>query len=192
MTLVSVFTLPTSLLIIRNYLGESLSWEAAGYWQAMWYVSSTYLMIITTALSIYYLPRLSEISDKLELKSEVLNGIKIIVPFVITLSFTIYLLKDFIIWVLFSEDFAPMAQLFKWQLVGDVIKMSSWLMSYILISKAMTRSYIFTEISFAIFFVLCSIIAINKFGLVGMSYSYTISYIFYFVLVAALTKRHVI
>ncbi len=64
MAITTAISVPLSHIYIRNYIGESLGWDAAGYWQAVWYISSMYLMVVTTALSIYYLPRLSEIKDK--------------------------------------------------------------------------------------------------------------------------------
>jgi PST family polysaccharide transporter len=59
MAITSALTVPVSHLIIRNYIGENLGWDSAGYWQGIWYISSMYLMIVTTSLSVYYLPKLS-------------------------------------------------------------------------------------------------------------------------------------
>ena len=73
MALVSIATVPISHLIIRNYIGENLSWDDAGYWQGMWYISTMYLLVVTTSLGVYFLPKLSEIQDKLELKKEILH-----------------------------------------------------------------------------------------------------------------------
>ena len=64
MAITSALTVPISQMIVRNYIGESISWNDAGYWEGIWRISSTYLMIVTTTLSIYYLPRLSEIKEK--------------------------------------------------------------------------------------------------------------------------------
>lgn len=180
MALTSVCTVPISLMFVRNYLGEHLSWDAAGYWQSMWYISSVYLMVITTALSTYYLPRLSEITTKIELREELKQGYKIIIPIVIVLSLSIYLLREFIVWLLFSEEFKPMLHLFKWQLIGDVIKISSWLIAYIMLAKAMVKSFIITEMVFALSFVLFAVYFVDGFGLIGMTYAYTLNYIIYF------------
>ena len=54
-----------------------------------------------------------------------------------------------IVSLLFSSDFLPMLDLMLWQLVGDVIKIGSWIVSFMMISKAMTREFIIIE---AIFF----------------------------------------
>lgn len=188
MAITSAATIPVSHLIVRNYLGETLSWEHAGYWQAMWYISAMYLMVVTTTLSIYYLPRLSEITDKAELRKELWQGYKIIMPIVIAMSVMIFLLKDFIIWLLFTEDFAPMRELFLWQLVGDVVKLAAWLIAYLMIAKAMTQTFITTEIVFSLSFVLLSTWFVDQYGLIGMSYSFALNYTLYFFTILIVTK----
>lgn len=190
MAITSAATVPTSHLIVRNYIGENLSWDDAGYWQAIWYISTMYLMVVTTTLSIYYLPKLSEITDKAELRKELLQGYKIIMPIVIVMSVTIFFLKDFIIGLLFTEEFAPMRELFLWQLVGDVVKMSAWLFAYLMIAKALTKHYIASELVFNFSFVLISIYMINNFGLVGVTYAYLFNFIIYLFYVILVTKRY--
>ena len=191
MALTSAFTMPLSNYFVRNYIGDSISWDAAGYWQAISYISSMYLMVVTTALSTYYLPRLSEISCTLELKKELRQGYKIIMPIVCVLSLIIYICRGIIVWVLFSNEFEPMLDLFMWQLVGDVIKISSWLMVYLLLAKSMTREYIFTEVFFSVLFTSFSFCFINACGLIGVTYSYAISYLLYFMIVVYIVLRKI-
>ncbi|HHF3037892.1 TPA: O-antigen translocase [Vibrio diabolicus] len=188
MTLVTAFTIPVSSLIIRNYIGDNLSWDDAGYWQAITYISTMYLMVITTALSTYYLPRLSELNSARELKLELIQGYKIIIPLVICLSVIIFILKDFIVWLLFSEEFKPMLVLFKWQLVGDVLKIASWLLSYLIVAKAMMKQYIISEIFFALSLTVLSMIFVEKFGLVGVTYAYAINYVIYYFMMFIIVK----
>jgi PST family polysaccharide transporter len=189
MAITSAATVPVSHLIVRNYIGENLTWDDAGYWQAMWYISTMYLMVVTTTLSIYYLPKLSEITDKAVLRKELLHGYKIIMPIVIVMSVTIFLLKDFIIWLLFTEGFAPMRELFLWQLVGDVMKLAAWLIAYLMLAKAMTKTFITTEIAFSLSFILLSIWFVDQYGLLGMSYSFAVNYLLYFFVMIWATKR---
>ena len=92
MALTTAITVPISHLIVRNYVGETLGWDQAGYWQAIWYISSMYLMVVTTTLSIYYLPKLSEIKNKNVLRAELWRGYKVIMPIVSLMAIIIYLL----------------------------------------------------------------------------------------------------
>jgi PST family polysaccharide transporter len=182
MAITSALTVPVSHLIIRNYIGENLGWDSAGYWQGVWYISTMYLMLVTTTLSVYYLPRLSEIQDNAELKKEIFNGYKIILPIVIVTSILIFLLKEYIIIIAFSDKFMPMMELFAWQLIGDVIKIVSWLLGYLLIAKAMTKVFIYTEILFSALFVVFSVIFVDIFGLVGITYAYSLNYFLHLVM----------
>jgi PST family polysaccharide transporter len=50
MAITSALTVPVSHLIIREYIGENLGWDSAGYWQGIWYISTMYLMLVTTTL----------------------------------------------------------------------------------------------------------------------------------------------
>lgn len=191
MAITSAITVPVSHLIVRNYIGENLSWEEAGYWQGIWYISTMYLMVITTSLSVYYLPKLSEIQDKMELKKEIFNGYKVIMPIVLVMSVMIFLLKEYVILIAFSENFMPMIDLFLWQLIGDVIKIASWLLGYITLAKSMTKTYISLEVFGSLSFVGLSIYFIDQYGLVGITYAYTINYIIYLFIISFVFKRYI-
>lgn len=180
MATVSAVTVPVSQILVRNYIGEHLSWSNAGYWEGVTRISSIYLMMVTTTLSIYYLPKLSSLKTSNEIRKEIINGYKIILPVVISGAVTVYLLRDFAITILFTKEFAPMTHLFACQLIGDVFKISSWLLAYIMVAKAMTKLYIITEITFSLSYVVLSFLFVKNFGLVGVTYSYMVNYIFYF------------
>ena len=192
MAITSALTVPMSHLIIRNYIGDNLSWNDAGYWQGIWYISTMYLMIVTTSLGVYYLPKLSEIQDNKELKKEIISGYKIIMPIVIILAFSIYLFRELAVHIAFSEKFLPMLELFKWQLIGDVIKIASWLLAYLMLAKAMTKIFIYTEIVFSILFVVLSIVFINYFGLVGVTYAFSLNYFLYLITMLFIFRKRFI
>ncbi len=188
MAVVSATTAPLSQMFVRDYIGNGIGWESAGYWQGIWYISSMYLMVVTTSLGVYYLPRLSEIEDKMELKNEIFNGYKIILPIVICIAFGIYILREHIVYIVFTERFMPMVELFKWQLIGDVIKISSWLLSYLMLAKAMTQLYVYTEIIFSAIFVYLSISFIDRFGLIGVTYAFCLNYVLYLITMIIIFK----
>ncbi len=189
MAIVSALTVPVSHLIIREYIGENLGWDSAGYWQGIWYISTMYLMLVTTTLGVYYLPRLSEIQDNKELRKEIFGGYKIIMPIVILASLIIFLLKEYVILIAFSKDFMPMIDLFAWQLMGDVIKIASWLLAYLMLAKAMTKVFIYTEILFSALFVVLSVLFVDKFGLVGITYAYSLNYFLYLIMMILIFRK---
>jgi len=189
MALTTAISLPLAQVCIRNYVAKNLSWDYAGYWQAMTYISSMYLMVITVALSTYYLPKLSEITLKDELKKELVQGYKIIMPLVIFMAFIVYIARDLVIYLLFSSDFKPMLDLFAWQMVGDVFKIASWLLAYVMVAKAMTRVFIVTEIIFSLSYLVFAILFFSAFGFVGLSYAFAINYIIYFMVMLMIMRK---
>ncbi|TLS71841.1 O-antigen translocase [Aliarcobacter thereius] len=189
MAITSALTVPVSHLIIREYIGENLGWDSAGYWQGVWYISSMYLMLVTTTLSVYYLPRLSETQENKELRAEIFSGYKIIMPIVIFGALMIFLLKEYVILIAFSKEFMPMMELFAWQLIGDVIKIASWLLAYLMLAKAMTKVFVYTEILFSILFVVLSILFINNFGLIGITYAYSFNYFIYLIIMIFIFRK---
>lgn len=179
MTLVSAVITPVSLILVRNILINKYSLEVAGQWQALWYISTMYLMVITTTLSVYYLPKLSSIHDKKILREEVLNGYKYIVPFLIVAILSIYVLRELIIKILFTDKFLNITGLFLFQLIGDFMKLCAWLLSYIMLAKAMTKAFLITEIIFTLSFVILSYFFIEQYGLVGVTYAFALNYFLY-------------
>src|SRR5699024_548499 len=142
MALASAICLPLSQIIIRQYLMDKFDANYAGYWEAMIRLSAAYLMLVTTTLSVYYLPRLSELKNIVEIKKEVYLGYKFIFPIALIGGLSMYVMKDFIIQILFSESFLPMRELFFWQIVGDALKIGSWILAFLMLSKAMTKLFV--------------------------------------------------
>jgi PST family polysaccharide transporter len=170
-------------------LGETLGWEAAGYWEAMWRLSGAYLMLVTTTLSVYYLPRLSELKTRAEIKTEILAGYRVILPVAVVCSLLVYLLREPIVKILFTEDFLPMDVLFFWQLLGDVLKIASWIFAFVMLGKSMTVLFISTEIIFSAAFLGLTVLLVGHMGLVGVSVAHAINYALYLVVVAFLVSR---
>ena len=184
MALTSAACVPLSHILIRNHLGETLGWEAAGYWEAMWRLSAAYLMLVTTTLSVYYLPKLLELKDPGDIKREIIQGYKIILPVAATCGVTIYLLRSFIIRLLFSDEFSPMEPLFAWQLTGDTLKIGSWILAYLMLGKAMVKLFIASEIISAGIFFGLTIIFTDRIGLEGVAVAHTVNYLIYWIVMA--------
>jgi PST family polysaccharide transporter len=191
MGITSALVVPISYMLIRDHLATRLGLPAAGFWQASWKISEIYLMLVTTTLGVYYLPRLAEIRTAPELKVEIIKVYRFVMPIVVSGALTIYLLRDFIIRILFTEDFQPMRELFAWQLTGDVIKIGSWVLAYIMIGRAMVRVFVITEIAFSLSFVLLSWWLVDLFGLSGVAMAYAINYSIYWAAMAYLTKSEI-
>ncbi|WP_312536337.1 O-antigen translocase [Acinetobacter variabilis] len=184
MALVSAICVPLSHMLIRAYLTQEFSLAYAGYWEAMIRLSTVYLLLVTTTLGVYYLPRLSELNAIDEIKKEVYLGYKFIFPLAVVGGICVFILRDWIIKLLFSPSFAPMQDLFLWQMMGDALKIGSWILAYLMLSKAMTKLYICTEIIFTVSLIALTYICTQVFGFEGVSIAHLINYGLYWIVIS--------
>lgn len=183
MSLISAISMPLTLIIVRKILVEKVGWVATGQWQAVWKISEAYLGIITIALGTYFLPKLSVLQSMSEIKSETHKVARVIIPLVSVLALVIFLLRDIVITILFTDEFRGARDLFLIQLTGDVIKIISWLYSYSLLSKGHAKPYILLEMLYTFSFIIGAYFLIPAFGVSGANYAYCISYCLYLIAV---------
>lgn len=188
MTLASAILLPASYILVRNNLIENLSLESAGYWEAMTRVSAAYLMLVTATLKVYFLPRLSELKSSFDTRNEIFQGYKFILPIVIIGGLIIYLMRETIISILFTSDFLEMQSLFLWQVIGDCLKIASWLLGYVLAARALTFWYVTSEILFFLIFVTLASLMTEIIGIEGPCIAHAINYALHFVFMVTLLK----
>ncbi|WP_370451519.1 O-antigen translocase [Buttiauxella sp. B2] len=189
MAMATALTLPISLILIRNILVDHVGWIVTGQWQAVWKISEVYLGVITMALGVYFLPRLSTIDSATEIKNEINNTAIVIIPIVTLLAVLVYLTRDIAISILFTKEFSPARDLFFIQLLGDVVKVASWLYAYPMLSRKATKWFVGTEVIFSISWVVFTLIFVSKIGVHGANYAYLFNYILYFLFVFCNVKR---
>lgn len=178
---------PVSLILVRNHLGAQFGWDYAGYWDAAWRISLLYLTLVTTTLSLYYLPRIAEIRAWPELRREISGAYRIVLPATMALALTIYLFRDPLIHMLFTRDFGPMRELMGWQLCGDVLKIGSWLVAYLMVGRTMTIRFVITEIGAGALLWLLTLALTPHVGFKGVAMAYCLTYLIYWAVAAWLT-----
>jgi len=181
MTIASALSMPLALIIIRRLIANNCGWDVTGQWQAVWKISEAYLAVITLALSTYYLPHLSKIKDNLELKKEVFSAFKVIIPVTMLLSIGMYLCRDNIINLLFDSKFSEARSFFLVQLIGDVIKIASWLIAFPMLARGKVKWFVYSEIIFALNFIFLGGVYIHFYGAHGANYAYLTNYVMYFI-----------
>jgi PST family polysaccharide transporter len=181
MAATTAVAVPVSQIVIRDGLTRIAGAELAGLWQAMWKLSEAHLLLLTTTLSLYFLPRLAEIRDGDELRREIAKGYRFVLPLVVATAGGIFLLREPLTVALFSPAFLPLAQALGWQMLGDVLKIGSWIPAYTMISHARTRLYVATELVFAGLVTLACLAGVRAWGLQGAAAGYAATYAIYWV-----------
>lgn len=179
-TFTSITASTLSLLYIRSFISETFSMDESGYWQAIWALSQIAQSLIITSLSTYLLPVLAAAKTQDIISEELKKGFFLLIPVVTIISGAIYFLRDFIIIILYTELFKPMESLFLWQMIGNVAKVSGWLIGYLIVAKAMVKTVIATEVIFAFSFIVMTRYFCQEYGLIGVTYAYSLNALLHF------------
>ncbi len=164
MALNNAFVAAMAQIAIRSFITGKMSIDIAGIWDGMNKLSAAYMLLITTSIQVYYLPTMSYIKERKLLWKEIIKTEKIILPLTLLMFTLIFFTRGILVNLLFSKDFALMKTVFAYQLVGDLIKVATWIISYTMYAKAMTRPLIITDNLFTITYVAISYILLNNFG----------------------------
>jgi PST family polysaccharide transporter len=190
MTLSSALLPPLVNIAVRDHLAMQFGWEQVGYWQAVSKVSDAYLLFLTTAINIYYLPKLASTHGRAALLFELRNAYRYILPAVVVLAAVVYVLREWVTRLLFSADFVSANALYGPQLVGDVIKIASFILSYLMLAKAMTRLFVISECVFAGTYLVLVYVFTARFGLIGAMYAFALNYLLYLAFNLLVARRY--
>jgi len=182
MNLIGISCIPVVQIIIRNYIGISINSDTVGYYEAINRVSIISITVISNTLTLYYLPKLSEIKNDLLLRNEIFSASKVIIPITFFILLSIYLSRKFIIFIVFSNSFLPMENYFLPQMIGDMLRVSGYMLAYQFWAKAMVKKYIVVEVIIAICYFIFTYYLVNIFGGVGVAYAYAITQLVYILL----------
>jgi len=189
MALASAVAAPVAQMVVRDYLAQRLSLHEAGIWQGVTRISEVYLVFLTSSLSVYFLPRLARTTDQPALLALLLQVLRFVMPVALVLGVTIYVLRDLLIWLLFSDAFTEMRDLFAWQLVGDLVKIAAWVFAYVVLARGRVVWFVTGEVVFHTSYALLVIALVPALGLRGAMLAYGLNYLMYLAYVAFLARR---
>lgn len=177
-------------LAVRTLVQRELGPESLGHFQAAWVLSMTYLGFVLGAMGTDYYPRLTAsihdhatanrlVNEQTEvtllLAGPVLLGMLALLPWVIS--------------VLYSEEFAPAADILRWQILGDVLKVISWPLGFIILAAGAGRTFMLSETAAMAVFVSGTWLTLPWLGIQATGVSFLLMYIVYLPLVYWLACR---
>jgi O-antigen/teichoic acid export membrane protein len=168
MAIVSSVLGPMVYLAMRNSVIEKLGIDQAGFWESMTRISTYYMLFVSTILSVYFLPKLAIAEGNKETKSIFWQYYKFILPVFILGVVVVYFARFFIVQLLFTKEFLPVASLFFWQLIGDVFKVAFLILGYEFFAKKLTKAFIIAEVSSLALLYFSNLVFMECFGIQGV------------------------
>lgn len=130
----------------RALVQRELGPEALGQFQAAWTIGMTYLGFVLTAMGTDYFPRLSAaIKDPVQACRLVNEQTEV----ALLLFGPVLLLMlggaPWVIPLLYSAEFGPAIDILRWQLLGDILKVISWPLGFVILAHGAGKTFVLTE-----------------------------------------------
>lgn len=190
MTMVVVFLININDIAIRHLIEDKASIVDAGNWTAMNSVSKVYMQFTAAIFPLYILPVYAKINNVIEFRKEVLKIYKMLLPLLVSGMLLVFIFRKLIIEVLYTSEFLGMAGLFKWQLLGDLVKFIAIVLSYQFIAKKQIGYFIFTEAISVLMFYSFSVSFIDIYGAEGIVIAHFLRYVLYLIVVFFILRNN--
>jgi O-antigen/teichoic acid export membrane protein len=179
-------------LWIRADVQRQLGLEAVGHFQASWTVAMQYLGIVLGAMASDYYPRLTGVIDDHAKARRMVNE-QTEVALLLSGSAIIVMLgmAPWVIGLLYTPEFIPAAGMLRWQAAGDVLKVASWPLGFVILSAGAGRTFFLEEISSLLLMAGATHYLLPHIGLVAGGVGYFVSYVYCLPLVFLLGARRI-
>ena len=171
-----------ALLAVRASITRAESLAMTGQFDAAWNISMNQVTLILGSVQTYYLPSLA--SAKGSERTAVMRNMMLVatlaaVPVIVTLE----VLKPLVVSILYSHAFAASPGFLRWTLVGDFLKVGSWVLATPMLATRDLGAFLaYDLITQAIFFGGAMLLARILEPAEGAAIGFLISYAAYFAL----------
>jgi O-antigen/teichoic acid export membrane protein len=144
--MVSGVVVTAGQLAVRSMVQHQLGADALGQFQAAWAISMTYIGFVLGAMGTDYYPRLTAaIHDHDAVNRMVNEQAEVALLLAGPVFLAMLALAPWVIELLYSNKFTEATHILRWQVLGDVLKVASWPLGYILVASGDGRTYMLTE-----------------------------------------------
>ena len=178
--LASYFT----IIFLRSEIIRFLGLQSNGLYQTVYSISINYLNIFFTTAAVYTIPILSELKSKELMNSEINSFLRIVFIVIVPILTTIFVFREYIILILFSQDFLDSAELFFFNFLGDFARLIGTVFGLWLIPANRIKALILINFSYNGLYIISFFIILFylNLGLVSITIAYFIANVIFFFL----------
>ncbi|WP_438866898.1 oligosaccharide flippase family protein [Pseudomonas sp. L1(2025)] len=160
-------------IYLRQFITSNLSATAAGIWYSATRLSDIYIGISSVLFSTVLLPKYSGLAGRL-LTSEVMKMLVFGLMFSLVLVLAVNVVSGWTVNMIYGPAFDLASRLLDIYVVGDALKVVSWIFLYVLISKQKVIFYLVYEVFSAVVYVVLSMLALKYVGFDNMALGYVV------------------
>ena len=133
-------------LWIRVDVGKVLGAAPLGQFQAAWTISMQYIGFVLGAMAADYYPRLTGVIHDHKAAGDLVNEqTEIAMLLSAPVFMAMMALAPWVIHLLYSAAFAPATEILRWQVMGDVLKVASWPLGFVILAAGDGKTFFWTE-----------------------------------------------
>lgn len=172
-------------LAVRSIVLRELGLDASGYFQAAWAISMTYVGFVLGAMGTDFYPRLTAaISDHERARKLVNEQAEMALLMAGPVLLAMITLAPWVIHLLYAESFNPAAEILRWQVLGDILKVSCWPMGFIVLAAGRGGVFIGTQLTWNAAYLGTLGLGIQEWGLVMTGVGFWAAYLILYVVIA--------
>jgi PST family polysaccharide transporter len=177
-------------LWIRIDVARVLGAQSLGQYQAAWTISMQYVSFVLGAMGADYYPRLTGvIHDPKAARNLVNEQTEIAMLLSAPVFIAMIAAAPWVIHLLYAASFTPAIEILRWQVLGDVLKVMSWPLGFLILAAGDGKTYFWCEsITSCVPAILIGVL-VPIMGLRITGVSYLAMYAFYLPLVYWLAHR---
>ena len=188
--MVSALVVTFGQLAVRTLVQSELGANALGHFQAAWMISMTYIGFVLGAMATDYYPRLTAtIHDHATVNRLVNEQTEVALLLAGPIFLPMIGLAPWVIELLYSNSFHAAADVLSWLVLGDILKLASWPLGFIILAAGDGRTFMLTEFLAAGVFVLLTWLVLPLMGVVGTGMAFVGMYMVYLPMVYWLARR---
>lgn len=177
-------------LWIRVYVGKELGTSALGHYQAAWTISTQYVGFVLGAMAMDYYPRLTGLIRDREAAVRLVNEqTEIAMLLSAPIFIAMMALAPQVVRLLYSSSFSPAVEVLRWQILGDVLKIASWPLGFVILAAGDGKSFFWTETASWVLTAGFLLELLPYFGLKSTGIAWIVLYGFYLPLVYFTARR---
>lgn len=177
-------------LVARTLVQRELGTEALGQFQAAWAIGMTYLGFVLSAMGTDYYPRLTAvIRDRAAAVRLVNEQTEVALLLCAPVLLAMLGLAPWVIHLLYSAEFGPAVEVLRWQLLGDILKVMSWPLGFVILASGAGKTFVLTESLGIGAFVLGVLIGLPLIGVTATGVAFLLLYIVYLPIVWVVGRR---
>jgi PST family polysaccharide transporter len=133
-------------LWIRIDVARVLGAQSLGQYQAAWTISMQYVSFVLMAMGTDYYPRLTGvIHDHKAARNLVNEQTEIATLLSAPVFIAMMALAPWVIHLLYAASFTPAIEILRWQVLGDVLKVTSWPLGFLILAAGDGKIFFSTE-----------------------------------------------